>query len=149
MLPVLVLALTLHAGDAPAPAADQTPSHVRDGLLIGAVGLAVTGAYTVGAVLTGDKPSGHPLAIAGGVVSLGLVSASVTVMILSWRKNPWGLLTYALATVGAGLAGAAIGGLAAHFGAVNPGPGRTATHGVIIGLCVTETVLIELARLVR
>jgi hypothetical protein len=149
VLPVLVLALTLHAGEVPAPVADKTPSRVRDGLLIGAVGLAVTSAYTIGAVLTGDKPSGHPLAIAGGVASLGLVSASVTMLALSGRKNPWGLLTYVLTTVGIGLAGAAIGGIAAHFGSVNPGPGRTATHGVIIGLCVTETVLIELSRLVR
>ncbi len=153
----ITLSLSLHAVEAPdaepattPPAVeDKTPGRIRDGLLIGAVGLAVTAAYTVGAVLAGDHPAGHTLAIIGGITSLGLVSGSLAAMIMAWRDNPWGVLQYALVALGVGLAGAAVGGIGAHFAAQNPGAGRTATHGVIIGLCVTETVLIELSRLVR
>ena len=149
MLPALVLALTLNAAEGPAPSGDKTPARVRDGILIGVSGLAAASAYTIGAVLAGDQPGGHVMAVIGGVTTLGFVSASLTMLILSGRTNPWGLLQYALVTIGAGLAGAAIGGVAAHFGSVNPGPARTATHGVIIGLIVTETTLVELSRLIR
>lgn len=149
VFPALVLALTLQAGEAAPPANDKTAGRVRDGLLIGASGLAVASAYTVGAALLGDQPGGHTLAIIGGITALGLTSASLAMLALSGRDNPWGLLQYVLVTLGAGLVGAAVGGVAAHFGALQPGPGRTATHGVIIGLVVTETVLVELSRLVR
>ncbi len=145
MLPALVLALALNAGDA----SDKTPGRVRDGILIGVSGLASAAAYTAGAFLTGDQPGGHVMAIIGGISALGLTSASIAMLALSGRKDPWSLLTYALVTVGAGLVGAAVGGVAAHFGSVNPGPARTATHGVIIGLIITETTLAELSRLVR
>ncbi len=145
---LLVLALTLQGADAPHADA-QRAGRVRDGLLIGAAGLLVTGGYTAGAFLAQDQPAGHALAVVGGSVALGAVGASVAMLLLSWRDNPWGLVPWALVTVGAGLAGAVLGGVLAHVGAENSGATRTATHGVVVGLCLTETVLIELSRLVR
>jgi len=144
VFPALVLALALNAADG-----DKTPGRVRDGILIGLSGLTSVAAYTTGAFLTGDRPGGHVLAIVGGTVSLGLTAASIAMLSLSGRKDPWGLVTYALVTVVSGLVGAAIGGVTAHFASVNSGPARTATHGVIIGLIITETTLAELSRLVR
>jgi hypothetical protein len=145
VLPALVLALALNAADGD----DKTPGRVRDGILIGLSGLTSVAAYTTGAFLTGDRPGGHVLAIIGGGVSLGLTAASLAMLGLSGRKDPWSLITYALVTVASGLVGGAVGAVTAYFTALNPGPGRTATHGVIIGLIITETTLAELSRLVR
>ncbi|MGV3620222.1 MAG: hypothetical protein ACO1OB_05375 [Archangium sp.] len=126
--------------------AEPSSSKVVDSVLIGLGGVAATAAYTTGAFLTGDNPSGHPLAIVGGAVSLGTVGMSIGLLINRSRKDPGSIVAYILTPLLAGLAGAAIGGLGAHFAARDPGPGRTATHGVVIGLILVDAFVFELAR---
>lgn len=126
--------------------AEPSSSKVVDSVLIGLGGVAATAAYTTGAILTGDRQSGHPLAVAGGAVSLGMVGMSIGLLVNRSRKDPGSIVAYILTPLLAGLAGAAIGGVSAHFAAQNPGPGRTATHGVVIGLILIDAFVFELAR---
>ncbi len=138
MLTALVLSLSLGA--------EPSASKVVDAVLIGLSGAAVTAGYTTAAVLIEDRPGGHPLAVAGGAVSLGTVGMSVGLLINSQRKDPGSLVSFILTPLLAGLVGAALGGVLGHFGSVEPGPLRTATHGVVIGLLLTDTFVFELAR---
>ena len=128
--------------------AEPAKGKVVDGVLIGVGGLVSAAAYTTGAILTGDHPSGHPLAVAGGAVSLGAAGMSVGFLINHSRTNPGSMVGYILTPILSGLVGAALGGTLAWFAARDAGPLRTATHGVVIGLILTDAFVFELARLI-
>ena len=116
-------------------------------VLIGAVGLAITGGYTAGAVLTGEQPSAQPLAITGGVLSGGLLGATLALGLGTARDDPGSLVGYVLRPVIFGVVGAIIGGLLTGLGSREPGTLRTVAHVVVISLLIGETVAIEFARL--
>lgn len=148
---VAAAVLVFTAGQAraePEPAHVLPPSNrVFHALLIGASGLALAGAYAAGAVLTGDDPGARPLAITGGALTGGILGASLGLGLTAMLDDPGSMFTYVLRPVLAGLLGAALGGVLSGLGAWAPGGGRTATHGVIIGLVLAETALFEFARL--
>lgn len=141
MSPVLAaLVLTVSSAE---PASSRK---VADAVILGVSGAVAIAGYTTGAILTGDHPAGHPLAIVGGATTLGTIGASIGLLINNRRDDPGSIVGYILTPVLAGIAGAALGGVLAHFGAREAGPARTATHGVIIGLMLTDVLLLELAR---
>jgi hypothetical protein len=144
----MIFALSARAEMEPAHVLPPS-SRVWHAILIGATGLALAGGYAAGAVLTGDQPSGRPLAITGGVVSGGVLGVSLGLGFGAARDDPGSLVTYILRPVLGGLLGAALGGVLAGFGSWQPGTLRTVTHGVVIGLLLTDTVIFEIARLVR
>jgi hypothetical protein len=140
---VLIPALAFGADEVePKPAESSGLTAV----LIGAAGMALTGGYLAGAFLTGDRPSAIPLAVSGGIVTGGLLGAGLALGINSTRKDPGSLVRYILVPVLAGLAGAAVGGLATGFGSSQPGTGRTVTHVVVITFLIAETLVLEFAR---
>jgi hypothetical protein len=139
---VLVFALTARAAE-PEPKPQKS---VLSAVLIGAAGLALAGGYAAGAFVTGDRPSGFPLATVGGVVSGGLLGASLGLGINSQMKNPGSLVGYVLAPVISGLAGALIFGLLAGLASNQPGTLRTVTHVVVVSLVIGETVALEFTR---
>jgi hypothetical protein len=145
---VVIVALTAHAEPEPRHVLPPT-NRAWHAILIGASGLALAGGYTAGAVLTGDQPTARPLAITGGVVTGGVLGASFGLLLGAMRDDPGSLVTYILRPVIGGLVGALVGGLLSGFGSWQPGTVRTVTHGVIIGLVISETVLLEIARLAR
>ncbi|MFZ5439186.1 MAG: hypothetical protein ACOZQL_04215 [Myxococcota bacterium] len=110
-------------------------------VVIGATGLALSGGYLAGAFATGDRPSGFGLGVTGGVVAGGLLGVGVGLALTAGREDPGSLATFILRPVLGGIAGALVGGLLAGLGSAQPGAGRTATHGVVIGLLLTETVV--------
>lgn len=145
---VLVLSLLLPAlalAEESSPRTDAPPSGLS-GVLIGAVGAALTGGYLAGAFLTKDQPSGVPLAVTGGIVAGGLLGVGIALGVGSKRDDPGSLLRYILVPVLSGLAGAAIGGLAAGLGAATPGTGRTVTHVVVVTFLIGETIALEIFR---
>lgn len=144
MRQVALLTVVLLA--APARGEESTGSRVASALLVGLGGVAVAGAYTAGAFLTADQPSGRALAISGGVVSLGLTGLSLGLAVNANRKDPGSMARFILLPLLSGLAGAALGGLAAGFGAWEPGPARTATHVTVVTLFVGVTILTEFIR---
>lgn len=141
-----LIAVLLVTFGASARAEETTGSKVLSGVLVGVSGLLVAGAYTAGAFLTADQPSGRALAITGGAVSLGLTGASVGLAINASRKDPGSLVGYILLPLLSGLVGAALGATAAGFAAWEPGVGRTATHVTVVTLFLGVTILTEFTR---
>lgn len=136
---LLVTALTAQAAE---PQASE--DRAVDMVIIGAFGLGLAGCYTLGAYLTGDQPSGYPLAILGGVGAGGMLGAFLARAIMASHRQDRITVGTVLVPLLIGLAGAAIGGVTAGFTARDPGAGRTATHGVIIGVVLTDTLIAEL-----
>lgn len=118
-------------------------------IIISATGLAIAGGYLAGAFATGDLPSGRPLAITGGIITGGFAGAGLGLGLSAARDEPGSVVGYILRPVLCGLAGALVGGLLSTFGAWQPGLARTLTHGVIISFVIGETVLLDIARLLR
>lgn len=144
----MIVALTARAE--PEPRHVSPPSNrVWNAILIGASGLVLAGGYTAGAFLTGDQPAARPLAIIGGVGAGGMLGVSLALGLGATREDPGSLVGYILRPVIGALAGAVLGGVLAGFGAWQPGTLRTVTHAIIIGLVITDTVIVEIARLVR
>ncbi|MFT3707350.1 MAG: hypothetical protein QM817_06750 [Archangium sp.] len=114
--------------------------------VLGGLGAALAGGYIAGAYATGDRPSGLTLGVSGGIVTGGILGAGIALGIGALRKDPGSLLRYILVPVLSGLAGAAVGGLAAGLGTRVPGTARTVTHVVIVSLLLAETVTILIAR---
>lgn len=143
VIAVLVPTLALGAEEVePTPA---EPSGLT-AVLIGAAGIALTGGYVAGAFLTGDRRSAIPLAVTGGIVTGGLLGVGIALGVGSKRDDPGSLFRYILLPVLAGLAGAAIGGLAAGFGSSQPGTGRIVTHVIVATFLIGETLVLEFVR---
>jgi hypothetical protein len=143
----MIIALAARAEPEPRHFPGPT-DRVWHALLIGAVGLALAGGYTTGAVLTGDRPSALPLAVTGGVLTGGLLGVGLALGLGSLRDDPGSLAGYIIRPVVSGLLGALIGGVLCGLGARQPGTVRTVTHVVVISLLIGETVALEFARLV-
>ena len=126
------------------PRAVSSSERAWSAVLIGAVGLALAGGYAAGAVATGDNPSAVPLAITGGVLSSGLLTAG-----FGFAIHPPKDALDAVVTVIFTVVAAVLGGVVAGYFSQQPGAARTATHGVIIGFLVLDTLAIELANLGR
>lgn len=147
-LSMVVLAMSAQAS--PETRHSSGPSNrVWHGLLIGATGLALAGGYAAGALLTGDKPSAQPLAITGGVISGGLLGVTLALGLGAARDDPGSLVGFVLRPVICGVVGAIIGGLLTGLGSREPGTLRTVTHVVVVSLLISETVVLEFARLAR
>jgi hypothetical protein len=144
----MICALTARAEPEPRHMSPPT-NRFWHAMLIGAVGLGLAGGYTAGAFLTGDHPSGQPLAITGGVLSGGLVGATLALGLGALRDDPGSLVGYILRPVICGVVGAVIGGLLTGLGSRQPGTVRTVTHVVVVSLLIGETVVLEVARLAR
>jgi hypothetical protein len=128
------------------PAPEPSARGVWSAVLISATGAALVGGYTAGAFLTGDRPSGLPLAVTGGVVAGGLLGAGIALGVGALRKDPGALLRYLLVPILSGLVGAALGGLGAGLGAQQPGPGRAVTHVVVVTFLLGETITLLVVR---
>jgi hypothetical protein len=147
-LALCVLVFASAARASPEPRHHSPPSNrFWHAVLIGAVGLALSGGYTAGAVLTGDQPSGQPLAITGGVLSGGVLGVTLALGLGTARDDPGSLVGYILRPVILGVVGAIVGGLLTGLGARQPGTLRTVTHVVVVSLLIGETVAVEFARL--
>lgn len=142
----LLLALLASGAHAEAPQPPTGRSRVVSAVVIGAVGLALGGGYTTAAVLTGDRPSGFGLALAGGSVAGAFLGAELGVFLNSQRREATSLTRYVLLPVLLGLAGALVGGTLGAFGGFNPGPARTVTHVAVVSLIGLETLLFEIVR---
>lgn len=138
---LLVTALTAQAAEPPAQARED---RAVDMVIIGAFGLALAGGYTLGAYFTGDQPSGHTLAICGGVGAGGLLGALLARALMASHRQDRLTVGTVLVPILLGLPGAAIGGVTAGFTARDPGAARTATHAVIIRVVLTDTLIAEL-----
>lgn len=144
---ISVLVLSLAARAEPEPAHVLPPSsRAWSAVLIGAVGLALAGGYTAGAVLTGDQPSGQALAITGGVLSGGLLGGGLALWLGRYRDDPGSLVGYVLRPLLSGVVFAVLGGVLSGFAAQQPGTGRTVTHVVVVSLLIGETIAVEFAR---
>ena len=148
-LALATLMVTALSARAAAPDAPTKDGRAVEMVIIGAFGLAAAGGYTLGAYLTGDQPSGYPLAIIGGVGAGGMLGTWLGVAIMASLRPDRITVGTILVPLLSGLAGAAIGGVTAGFTAKEPGAARTATHGVIIGLLLTDTLIAELTTLAR
>ncbi|MFO0600885.1 MAG: hypothetical protein U0228_36580 [Myxococcaceae bacterium] len=140
---VLLLLVTPAHAEEPGPEAGQ---RIWPAFVIAGAGALLSGGYLAGAFATGDRPSAVPLAVTGGIVTGGLLGAGLALGINSLRKDPGSLIRYVLVPVLSGLAGAALGGLAAGFGSAQPGTGRTITHVVVVSFLVGETITLMIAR---
>lgn len=143
---LLLTALTTQAAQ-PERSADD--GRAVEMVVIGTFGLLAAGGYTLGAYLTGEEPSGYPLAIIGGVGAGGMLGTWIGLAINASQRHQqitWGTVLLPLLS---GVAGMVIGGVTAGFTAQAPGSGRTATHGVIIGVLLTDTLIAELTTLLR
>lgn len=145
---LMIFALTARAEPEPRHLSPPT-SRFWHAMLIGAVGVGLSGGYTAGALLTGDRPSGQPLAITGGVLSGGLMGATLALGLGALRDEPGSLVGYILRPVLCGVVGAVVGGLLTGLGSRQPGTVRTVTHVVVVSLVLGETVVLEIARLAR
>lgn len=143
---VLGGALTAQAATPVQPASEGRAVEL---VVIGTTGLLVAGGYTLGAFLTGDQSSGYPLAIVGAVGAGGMLGSWLGLALnASQRRGPVTVGNVLLPLL-AGVAGAVLGGVTAGFTAKDPGSGRTATHAIIIGVLLTDTLIAELIALTR
>lgn len=140
--------ITALASQAVEPAR-KDEGRVTNAVLIGAFGLAAAGGYTLGAYLTGDQPSGYTLAVLGGAGAGGALGSWLGYAINAALKQPSTMVGLIVLPLLTGLAGAVLGGVAAGFSANQPGAGRTATHGVIIGVLLTDAIIGEVVAIAR
>lgn len=143
---VLVMAMSAHAAE---PEKSSGESRAVEMVVVGTFGLLAAGGYTLGAYLTGDQPSGYTLAILGAVGAGGMLGSWLGLAINA-SQHPKGITVgVVLLPLLSGLAGAVIGGVTAGFTARDPGASRTATHGFVIGVLITDTLLAELTEALR
>lgn len=132
--------------DTAASATTESGTRIWPAFVLGGLGAALAGGYIAGAYATSDRPSGLTLGVSGGIVTGGILGAGIALGIGALRTDPGSLLRYILVPVLSGLAGAAVGGLAAGLGTRVPGTGRTVTHVVVVTLLLAETVALVVAR---
>ena len=142
---ILMAALAAQAGEP-----ERKEDHrVSNAVIVGAFGLAAAGGYTLGAYLTGDQPSGATMAVLGAVGAGGALGWWLGFAINAALKQPSTFAGFILLPLLTGVAGAVLGGVAAGFSANQPGAGRTATHGVVIGVLLTDTIIGEIVAIAR
>jgi uncharacterized membrane protein YccC len=129
--------------------AAEDDGKVGDAVLIGAFGVVSVAAYSLGAYFTGDERSGFVLATIGGVSAGSMLGTWIGFAINASMKDRATIASRILFPTLLGLAGGLAGGLSAGFASDQPGTGRTVTHGVVIGVLITDTIIAELVTLLR
>lgn len=122
---------------------------VGEAVLIGTLGAASVGAYSLAAYFTADERSGFVVATIGGIGAGSVLGTWLGLAINASMKDRASVASRILFPLLLGLAGGVAGGLGAGFASYEPGSGRTVTHGLVIGFLITDVIVAEIVTLTR